>query len=573
MNPPLATSKPAAGARLQLLLILLGGLFIYGWRLSAAPLAGTEPLRALVGHQMVLHTQGSTLLVPRLYGELYLRKPPLMPWILAGVETLAGRGNELVWRLPSAVGSALLAVILALWAGRWFGPRARAVAGFGCLGLVALWAQDRGADIDALNTFASVVTACCIVELAVGPPRRRWPWALLLAAASGAVWLLKGPGGLPTVLGTLLACALVRAGRRVFRQPALWIALAGGVGMFGLWLALMLLRVRALHLAMDTSGAAEAENRLLLHLSASQIGLALLAPARVLLYTLPVSLGLPLALQVADRLHGDDPRRHRIHVVAAAVLLSLGVGFLGGITNPRYSYVPAPLLAILLGAAAAVALDTPGIDFAGARHVLAGGVRVVCLLWAGAVLLLGALTPRLIARVDPREHMALPVAWLVGAGVAAVAVACWAALPAKRPLAARAWAAAGLTVLLGIPFAVMKNAERTRYSGRAVGAELRAIVGNGAVLSAAAVVRDLPQVFYYAGVSVESFGEHGVGGLAATAGPRWILLEEQSPDHLEYTQMRRLTPERVRQVRRLRLADEWLYLIWVPAGDGAGGGR
>src|SRR5206468_426184 len=130
---------------------------------GVAPLAGTEPLRALVAHQMV--QRGGDWMIPRIYGELYLRKPPLQYWIIAAFEKLFGVGNEFVWRLPSALGSALLAVFLAWWAGRWFGPRARLVAGFACLGILALWAQDRGGDIDALNTAASVVSACCILEL------------------------------------------------------------------------------------------------------------------------------------------------------------------------------------------------------------------------------------------------------------------------------------------------------------------------------------------------------------------------------------------------------------------------
>ena len=560
MAPAYPPASHRGRAALELLLIFLSGMFIYGWRLSVAPLAGTEPLRALVAHQMVLHTQGSTWLVPKLYGELYLRKPPLMPWILATVELLAGHGDELVWRLPSAIASALLAVILAMWAARWFGPRARAVSGFGCLALVALWAQDRGADIDALNTFASVVTACCIVEMAVGPGKRRWPWAVLLAAASGAVWLLKGPGGLPTVLGAILGCAIVRPGRRVFRYPGLWCGLAAGVAMFLLWLGAVYLRVRMMHLSVDTSGAAEAENRLLIHLSAGQLGLALLAPLRVLVYALPVSLGLPAALAVAARLDAGDARGVRIRAVAGAVLLSLGIGILGGITNPRYSYVPLPLLAILLGAAAAVSFDTPGIDFAGFRQLLAGGARIVCLLWAGAVLLLGGVALRAIGKVDAGP--------LVAAMVAAGVVGCWAGVPIGRSVAARGWAVAVLTVLLGVPLAMMKNAQRTRFSGRTVGLELRRVLGDEPQVSAAAVVRDLPQIFYYAGARVESFGEHGVAKLAAAPGPRWVLLEQDVPDHLEYSQMRKIAPQRLGEEHRLEWAGETLYLIRLegPAG-------
>jgi len=165
----------------------------------------------MVAHQMV---QSGDLLVPHIYGELYLRKPPLQYWIVAATEWAAGRGNEFIWRLPSAVGSAMLAVFLAWWAGRWFGGRARLVTGFSCLALVALWAQDRGGDIDALNTFCCIVAACCILEIAVGPTRRPWAWCIALTLSIGATLLLKGPAALPTILGALLGSALLVAGRR-----------------------------------------------------------------------------------------------------------------------------------------------------------------------------------------------------------------------------------------------------------------------------------------------------------------------------------------------------------------------
>jgi len=189
----------------QLVLIFVAGMLIYGWKLGAPPIAGTEPLRALVAHQMV---QSGTLLIPSIYGELYLRKPPLQYWIIAAAEKIAGVGNELVWRLPSAIGSAFLAAFLAWWTARWFGDRARLVTGFSCLALVALWSQDRGADIDALDTLASILTACCVLEMGFGPTEKRGIWTTVLGLCVGAMLLLKGPAGLPTTIGALAACVI-----------------------------------------------------------------------------------------------------------------------------------------------------------------------------------------------------------------------------------------------------------------------------------------------------------------------------------------------------------------------------
>ena len=157
---------------------MVAGLFIYGYRLWDAPLDRTEPHRALVAHQMVQH---GNWLLPRLNGELYLRKPPLIYWVEAVAEKVTGQAEPWVWRLPTALGSACLAAILAAWAAWWFGPAAAGPAGVACLALIPLWDQNRAADIDGLNTVAAVVTAMVALELIYGPTRRRWAWVIALA--------------------------------------------------------------------------------------------------------------------------------------------------------------------------------------------------------------------------------------------------------------------------------------------------------------------------------------------------------------------------------------------------------
>ena len=78
----------------QLLIVLLAGLFIYGFRLGDSPLDRTEPFRARWSAHLEM-VKGGDWLIPRLYGEVYLRKPPLIYWIEAGTEKLMGRGDEL----------------------------------------------------------------------------------------------------------------------------------------------------------------------------------------------------------------------------------------------------------------------------------------------------------------------------------------------------------------------------------------------------------------------------------------------------------------------------------------------
>jgi 4-amino-4-deoxy-L-arabinose transferase-like glycosyltransferase len=539
---------------IELELIFLAGLFIYGWKLGVAPLAGTEPLRALVAHQMV---QSGDLLVPHIYGELYLRKPPLQYWIVAAVEWAAGHGDEFIWRLPSAVGSAGLAVFLAWWGGRWFGDRARLVSGFSCLALIALWAQDRGGDIDALNTLFSVLTACCILEIVFGERdaqagRLKVGWCVALALCSGAALLLKGPAALPTILGALVGSALLAAGRRGLKRPAVWIGLFLGAAIFAAWLVPMILRIRSGHLPADSTGAQEAADRLLLH-SFSDAFWAMLVPLRVLIYALPVSIALPLAMHVALSLSPTSQLADRILAIAFTIIATLTIGIVGGITNPRYSYVPMPLLAVLVGAVVAIARDDSTGQFLSTRQFIRKSLNVCCLIFLAVTLVMTVAAFLWIRLIDPREHASVSRPELIAAAAASLVLCVWALR--QSAVSRRAWALAGLIVLLGVPFAQWKNAERMRYSGRAVGVELRADLGDDPHVSTAAVVRDFPQVFYYAGVDVDAFGEHGLSKLVAAPGQRWIVLNED-----EYGWLAKTAAGRLDHVTPLRLARDTLYL-------------
>ena len=239
----------------SLLIIFASGLFIYGWRLGDSPLDRTEPFRALVAHHMA--TSGDWL-IPRLYGEVYLRKPPLIYWIEASVEKFFGHGNEFVWRLPSAVGSAALAAITAWFARRWFGGKALLPSGFACLALIALWDQDRSTDIDALNTLAAMLTTMCVLEL-ISSLRSRplVKWSLAAGISLGATLLLKGPGGLAQVAGAIIGPAILLRNWRVVRRPAIIVSILIG---FTIFTAYLLAAMHAMHVAgitPDRSGGAE----------------------------------------------------------------------------------------------------------------------------------------------------------------------------------------------------------------------------------------------------------------------------------------------------------------------------
>jgi 4-amino-4-deoxy-L-arabinose transferase-like glycosyltransferase len=536
----------------KLMIVLATGIFIYGFRLGASPLDRTEPFRALVAHQMVL---GGDWLIPRLYGEVYLRKPPLIYWIEAGTEMALRHANPFVWRLPSAMGSAILALFVAWFSGRWFGPRALLPAGFACLALVALWDQNRGADIDALNTAFAVATSLCVLELICGSARQRGTWTLAMGLSLGATLLLKGPGGLPQIVGAILGPAIVLRNWKNVRRPSILVGFLIGIGIFSVYIIAAKLAMHRAGIVPDKTGWYEVVEKVFLH-GWKRRAVALLMPVELLAFALPVSIVLPFAIVLVRQTDRQDTRRVRVMALLGTLSASVVIWMIDGNDNPRYEYVMLPLLApvagfvwsgwdrrssafssalsgvavLICGACAGIALKLPNADW---KH---GVVGIAVALSGGALvflLLFGLSSKALFARA---------------AGPVLV----------------------GLLVLLAIPMAERKNAERRRKSSATAATQLRGIIGTASRVSAAGVVRDLPELFYYAGVDVDSYGEFGLPKLCAARGGHWVVISENER-YPAYSTIRKYIPAAFpRGITQLHMPDprDRIYAGWYdpPAG-------
>ena len=212
-----------------------------------------------------------------------------------------------------------------------------------------------------------------------------------------------------------------------------------------------------------------------------------------------------------------------------------------------------PLLAVLVGVVVAVAWEDNSDEFLSTRNFVIASSRFICLLMLATILVMTTAAFLWIHLIDPKEHASVSRSELIAAA-AVSAIVCFYAVK-QSDIIRRGWALAALVVLLGIPFAQWKNAERMRYSGRAVGIELRGYLGNDPRVSTAAVVRDLPQVFFYAGVNVDAFGEKGLDKLAAAPGRRWIVLND-----IEFAKLIKSAPGRLDHITPLHLAKDTLYL-------------
>ncbi len=296
--------------------------------------------------------------------------------------------------------------------------------------------------------------------------------------------------------------------------------------------------------------------------SLDELNWALLAPLRVLAYALPISLALPIGIIVRKRLPADDPRRDRIAAITLAVIAALAIGVIVGIGNPRYSYVPLPLLAPLFAAVVALSWDSTTNPFPDVRDFLDNSLRCLGVLLPIVHVVVTIMAFRFARQAASQEHFARPTYWLLGCAAGSALLGMTALFLPWRFTSARAWTAAAMLTLLTVPFASMKNAQRTFLSGREAAIRVREIVGADQHVSTAALLRDFPQVFYYANVPVDPFGEHGWQRLADAPGPRWILLNAE-----EFDRLHKLHGDRFLQITPLHLPHDTLYLARYRGSD------
>lgn len=170
-----------------LLLALCGGLFFYG--LNAGELYQTEGLRALLAAEML---RGGDWIVPRLYGQPLLTKPPGMYWAIALTSWPHGSVSVVTARLPSALAATLTVFLFFALFSRHLGRRAGLIAA-ALLPASVLWLHRvPSAEIDLVQ-LAWVAAALWCFERATDaelPPSalREWLWwPLALLCVVGGV--------------------------------------------------------------------------------------------------------------------------------------------------------------------------------------------------------------------------------------------------------------------------------------------------------------------------------------------------------------------------------------------------
>jgi 4-amino-4-deoxy-L-arabinose transferase-like glycosyltransferase len=547
----------------DVVLITSVSLFTSCLLLGKGPLAGTEGHRVVATQRMIA---SGDWLIPRLYDQLYLAKPPLLYWIIAAAQMISGRSGEFIWRLPSAVGSALTAIFLLWITARWFGRVAGLVAGLSCCALVALWGQNRTAEIDSLNTQACVVFACLSIELQSGGELRSGGrkkfWVILAAAvACAAALMLKGPAGITLILASLLGPPLFN--QRNWRgSRAAWLSFFIGLAVFLIYPIAVWFRLRALHesIPVESTGVAEIGRNLFgkrLENLPGVVGL----PFTMFGFMLPMSISLIFALRPAMWKGGSrdgnwrDVDQFRLRSLVATLALSCGLTMVFGMSHERYCYLWVPMICPVAGAVAA----------ARERDVLLPVARgwLDRLLGVGAILfgiaVIWLTHAEFFYRVDSLYHIGLKP-WSVAASFAGIAAVVWILLSLKsKSQAMLASAIALLIAATAVPYAALHIGNRYRHSTYFSAIALQAKLPPGTKVTTGNLLKDQPELFYYSGMDVESYpGELAQPMDFPTS--RWLVLSED-----EYQGWVAKAPARLTQVQRFDEIGPAVVLAWYEA--------
>src|SRR5437764_3593737 len=128
-------------------------LVLVVWAALYLPFLGTSELRGEEGRRVIPAVEmldSGDFLVPHIGGQPYLKKPPLVSWIIAGVFKVTGVRNEWTARLPSAVATLVAALFFVIGGRRVLGDCGALVAALAWLINLGLVQKGRVAEIEAL---------------------------------------------------------------------------------------------------------------------------------------------------------------------------------------------------------------------------------------------------------------------------------------------------------------------------------------------------------------------------------------------------------------------------------------
>jgi 4-amino-4-deoxy-L-arabinose transferase-like glycosyltransferase len=223
------TTRPTLLQVLAVSVLIWAGIYLPG--LGSVELKHEEPRRALPAVHMIAT---GDWLVPRVGGLPYLRKPPLLNWLIAGMFKLTGGRSEWAVRFPSALATLALALGIGISSQRWLGRLGGLMASIFFLTNLAVLECGRLAELEAV--YIGLTGLALVIWLArwyggtIG--LRLWIWPAILLALG---LLTKGPTHLIFFYGVIIPVLVAGKDLKLLFRPAHALALLLMLAIFSLW--------------------------------------------------------------------------------------------------------------------------------------------------------------------------------------------------------------------------------------------------------------------------------------------------------------------------------------------------
>lgn len=223
------TSRPTQIQILVLTMIIWAGIYLPG--LGSVELKHEEPRRALPAVHMLA---SGDWLVPRVGSVPFLRKPPMLHWLIAFSFLATGTKSEWAVRLPSALATLALALAIGGIGSYWLGPNGALFAAILFLTNFAILETGRLAELEAVYIASSGIGLLIWIAAWLRGARGWGLWLLPALFLSFAV-LTKGPTHLLFFYGVIIPTLFFAKDLRTLGHPAHWCALGLVVSLFAAW--------------------------------------------------------------------------------------------------------------------------------------------------------------------------------------------------------------------------------------------------------------------------------------------------------------------------------------------------
>jgi 4-amino-4-deoxy-L-arabinose transferase-like glycosyltransferase len=213
------------------LVVVLVWAVIYLPALGSIAIKGEEGRRILPAIAML---QTGNYVVPKVGGDPYFQKPPLVNWLVAASFRIFGLRNEWTARLPSAVVVLAVAVAFVTVARAGLGSRASSVAALIWMTNIGMIEKGRLIEIEAL--YVSLASLAIIFWLSFFLQRKS-PWLIWIPASIflGLGLLAKGPIHLIFFYAIAVAVLWRFKECRLLIHPAHFTGVAIMLGIFAAW--------------------------------------------------------------------------------------------------------------------------------------------------------------------------------------------------------------------------------------------------------------------------------------------------------------------------------------------------